>query len=561
MLIGLRLHNIALIESLELDFERGFSVFTGETGAGKSVFLFAIDSLLGGGGNSANSRLMRTGSHHSQIEGIFSIDSSVKKWLEDNFFETLDNELIVSRDWKVRDGRILSRIRLNGEIISKKDILSLRPKLIDLTQQGQSHKLTSSTEQLKLLDRFGSFAIEEALALVKQSWRTWNLIKLKFEKVKKEYEFNQSELIATQNFLEDIENANIDDPLEEKLLKEVQDRLLYGVKLQDSLGLIFSKLKETSDDFPSARDNFLEAIQELKKSVQLDASLSSQLEILFDSYSKLEEFLKSLEDYQNVLESEPDQLDSIQNRLAEINRVKSRYKLDLQGLLERRDNAISLLDKNSQSFLNEIAYEEKLARKELGKCNANLTKVRKKYAKDLEHTLTKYLKPLGLKNIKFEVFFNSSSPSETGEDLVEFMFSANEGEPLAPLARVASGGEMSRFLLALTSVFSEVTGSATLIFDEIDSGVSGSVSEAIAKLMKDLSLNKQVFCITHQPLVAAAGDHHFSVSKKVYDGMTVSKVHLLKDFVDRQSELVKLTGGDFEKASIYAASLLENKAA
>jgi len=561
VLLGLRIHNIALIESLELEFDGGFSVFTGETGAGKSVFLFAIDYLLGGGGNTSGSRLMRTGSHHSKIEGYFSIDSSIKNWIEDNSFDIRDEELFISRDWKLRDGRVSSRIRLNGEIISKKQILSLRPKLLDLTQQGQAHKLTSSLEQLKLLDRFGSSVIEEALVLVKKSWKKWNLIKLKLQETKKEYEYNELELQATQNFLEDLDKANINNPFEEKKLKEDQDRLVYGVKLQESLELIFSRLKESSQEVPSARDHFLLVIQELRKAVNLDSSLSSHLELLLESHSKLEEFLISLEDYQFVLESDPNKLDSIQNRLAEINRIKSRYKLDLQGLLDRKKKALLLLEGSSRSFLNELEAQELLAREELNKQNSLLTKVRKQFAKELENILIKYLKPLGLENIKFEVDFSSSLSSENGADKIEFLFSANKGEPLVPLANVASGGEMSRFLLALTSVFSEVSGSQTLIFDEIDSGVSGAISSAIGKLLRSLSINKQVFCITHHPLVAALADHHFSVSKTVCNGMTVSKVLLLKDFGERQAELVKLTGGDFEQASIYAASLLDNKAA
>ncbi len=561
MLLGLRLHNIALIESLEIDFDQGFSVFTGETGAGKSVFLFAIDYLLGGGGNNCGLRLMRTGSNHSQIEGYFSVDSVVQEWISDNSFDISDDEIIVSRDWKLRNGRISSRIRLNGQIISKQDILSLRPKLMDLTQQGQVHKLTSSFEQLKLLDRFGSSEVEEALSLVKKSWKNWKLINLKLEETKKEYEYNEESLRVNQTFLEDLEKANIEDPLEEKQLKEDQDRLVYGVKLQEALALVFSRLKESTDTFPSAQDHFLEVIQELRKCVSLDSSLAYPLELLLDSYSKLEDFLRSLEDYQLLLESDPNQLQLIQNRLLDINRLKSRYKLDLQGLLARRSQVINLLNVNPISFLNEIKDKELLARKELKKYNYNLTKVRTKYAKDLENELIKYLKPLGLENIRFKVVFSSSSPSEKGEDAIDFFFSANEGEPLAPLANFASGGEMSRFLLALTSVFSEVSGSKTLIFDEIDSGVSGAISSAIGKLLKRLSIKNQVFCITHQPLVAALADNHFSVSKTVCDGMTLSKVSLLKGFADRKSELVKLTGGDFEKASIYAASLLDNKAA
>ena len=241
----MRLKNIALIESLELGFQKGFSVFTGETGAGKSVFLFAIDYLLGGGGNQSGARLMRVGTENSFIEGCFSIDPNVKSWLEQNSFDVSDDEIYISRDWKRKDSGIKSRIRLNGEIINKKQILSLRPKLIDLAQQGQSDHLSSSVEQLKLLDRFGFNTIETALLDVKRSWKNWQQIKLKLENALKDYENQEADFLNIHNFLEDFKKANIEDPLEEKHLKEEEDRLVHGVKLQDSLRLIFSILKPT----------------------------------------------------------------------------------------------------------------------------------------------------------------------------------------------------------------------------------------------------------------------------------------------------------------------------
>ena len=171
------------------------------------------------------------------------------------------------------------------------------------------------------------------------------------------------------------------------------------------------------------------------------------------------------------------------------------------------------------------------------------------------------MKPLGIDDMKFKVEFSTIIPSENGADATNFLFSVNQGQPLSNLSEIASGGERSRFLLALTTIFAEVTGTSTLIFDEIDSGVSGRISLAIAKLLKNLSFTKQIFCITHQPLVAASADHHFSVFKTVSKGLTHSKVLLLEDFESRKKELAKLAGGNFEEASAYAASLLDNKAA
>jgi len=202
-----------------------------------------------------------------------------------------------------------------------------------------------------------------------------------------------------------------------------------------------------------------------------------------------------------------------------------------------------------------------VARLALEKESLKITSLRKQYAKKLEEDLLKYLHPLGLEDIRFQIAFSLTELKETGADSINFLFSANPGQPLMPLAETASGGELSRFLLALKTVFSQVSGSTTLVFDEIDSGVSGRISTSIAKLLKEISAKKQVFCITHQPVIAASADFHFSVSKTVDNGVTNSKVLLLEEFRDRQSELAKLAGGTFEEASAYAASLLDNKAA
>ena len=172
-----------------------------------------------------------------------------------------------------------------------------------------------------------------------------------------------------------------------------------------------------------------------------------------------------------------------------------------------------------------------------------------------------YLRPLGLTNVRFKVQFKTCRANENGADDVQFLFSANPGESLAPLVDVASGGEMSRFLLALKTVLSEVNGSSILVFDEIDAGVSGKISGTMATLMKKLSTKNQVFCITHQPIIAAAADQHYSVSKSIKDGVALSTVTYLSDFNERQQEIAELAGGDLEKARIYAASLLEHEAA
>ena len=343
MLLGLRLNNIALIESLDLSFEKGFSVFTGETGAGKSIFLLAIDSLLGAGSVSSFSRLMRVGSNHCSIEGCFLVDSYVKNWLVENSFDIGDSELFISRDWKFKDNRLSSRIRLNGEIINRKQLLSLRDCLIDLVEQNQSHQLLSPSYQLNMLDSFGGTHLQTVLMRFNTAWNIWKKAKLKFLKATDEYKTIEREFLSLQTFLEDLDAAKIVNPLEEENLKKEQDRLVHSVKIQELLTSLFENLQENINDSPTALDLLSRSLHQLNSLIALDSSFSKESDLLIDSHQKLDEFLYALNKYQQELTNESSDLEIVQNRIAEINRLKARYKLDFQGLIVKQNRAINSL--------------------------------------------------------------------------------------------------------------------------------------------------------------------------------------------------------------------------
>ena len=214
----------------------------------------------------------------------------------------------------------------------------------------------------------------------------------------------------------------------------------------------------------------------------------------------------------------------------------------------------------AQASLEALEQTELQARQRRDRCNAQLTQARRLAAEALEQDLMQALRPMGLANVRFEVAIEPTAPGEEGADAVQFLFSANPGQPLAPLSEVASGGEMSRFLLALKTCLAAADQHVTLLFDEIDTGVSGRVSGAMAELLQRLAQQRQVFCVTHQPLVAAAADHHFQVAKEVRDGTTHTRVSQLRDTQARQAELAELAGGDFGETRSYAASLLKRAA-
>ncbi|MFL0734037.1 MAG: DNA repair protein RecN [Prochlorococcus sp.] len=562
MLIGLRLQNIALIDALELSFERGFTVLTGETGAGKSILLDALDALLGGAQGTSGVRLLRVGVDRGQIEASFALNSAVESWLKQQEFDLDEPELVLSREWRRQDNRVSSRYRLNGVAVNRQQMLALRPLLIDLTVQGQTQQLSRPGQQRHWLDCFGGVALQNALGQVQQSWRSWQQIALKLEQAQVNFEQLQRQRQDEQMLLEELELAQLDDPHEDKNLRQEQDRLVHGVRLQEGLALLIGRMHLGADQVPSVLEHLAACVHELQAMALLDSSLTPQRDQCLDLEAGLQDLMHQLEKYGSYLESDPERLAQLQERLASLKRLEIRFRLDLSQLLARRDDLRNhLAIGGAEADLDKIQQDEYNARNLRDRANQCLTVLRKKMACQLEQTLMGYLQPMGLANVRFEVQLNPALPSEHGADAVQFLFSANPGQPLAPLAEVASGGEMSRFLLALKTTLSAVDGSSTLLFDEIDAGVSGRVSRTIASLLKDLSLQRQVFCVTHQPLVAAAADHHFCVSKSVEKGVTRSRVSHLRDTQARMQELADLAGGDLAEARAYAAGLLDQQVA
>ncbi len=562
VLVGLRLQNIALIDKLELAFEKGFTVLTGETGAGKSILLDALDILLGGGQSSVGMRFLRNGSKACQIEATFLVSSSVKSWLTNNDFDVEEDELFICREWRLKDDRISSRCRLNGIVINKQQLCDLRPLLIDLTAQGQAHYLSSSSNQLCYLDRFGGPNLQKALCNVKRSWKTWRESAVALNMAEVKWNQLQKESKNLKQCMDDLDSAHLDDPSEEQNLKIDEERLVNAVRLQEGIAKLLFSLQEGTDQLPSLIDQLGVCIQELQIISELDPSLGVSLKKLLGLQETLQEVNAEIEQYGSFLESDSSRLVEVQERLALLKRLQRSYNLDLSQLICRRDEIRdSLTVDGSDDFLKKLAMDEILARKDRDYNNNILTNFRRSLAIDLEKKMMKYLRPLGLSNACFKVQLNKSEPRENGVDSISFLFSANPGQSLKPLIEVASGGEMSRCMLALKTLLSQVDDSSTLIFDEIDSGVSGRVSRAIASTLKELSTKRQVFCVTHQPLVAAVADHHFCVRKVVENGDTRSEVCSLQDDASRRKELAELAGGDFDEARAYAASLLDKKAA
>ena len=560
MLTGLQLQNIALIDQLELEFGSGFTVLTGETGAGKSILLDALDAVLGGAQGAAGQRLLRDGSERARIEASFQLSPQLRDWLSEADFEPED-ELLISREWKRQDGdRWSSRSRLNGTPVNRQQLLSLRPLLIDLTVQGQTQLLSKPGQQRRWLDRLGGSSLAALKADVASAWQGWCESAAALEAVEREQQRSEEERADQEALLEQLEAAGLEDPGEQERLEQEQDRLVHGVRLQEGLAQLFRRLRDGAEQAPSLQDHLAASVQELQSMAQLDSSMVELRDQALDLEANVEELLRCLDHYGLALEIDPEHLDRIQERLADLKRLQRRHGLDLAGLIDRRDALRQRLgDGGFAADLERLRLVELSQRQQRDQANNALRQARSEAAVALQASLLELLPPMGLANVRFKVDLRAADPADHGADAVCFLFSANPGQPMAPLTEVASGGEMSRFLLALKTTLAAVDGSSTLLFDEIDAGVSGRVSGAMADLLRSLGEQRQVFCVTHQPLVAAVADHHFRVSKEVNEGVTYSRVSQLRDTRERRQELAELAGGD--QADLYAASLLAQRSA
>jgi DNA repair protein RecN (Recombination protein N) len=555
VLTGLRLQNIALIEHLQLDFSGGFTVLTGETGAGKSILLDALDALLGGSGGP---RLLRQGSERGVIEASFSLTPPLHRWLEQQELDAEDGEILLTREWRLSDERLSSRHRLNGVAVNRAQIQELRPLLLDLTVQGQTQQLARPGQQRRWLDRFAGDPLQGLLAPVAQAYRAWRAAAQKLEQARSNWEQLQQERERQEQLLTDLEAAQLEDPTERERLQAEENRLAHGVRLQEGVMTLLGRLVDGAEEAPSVLDHLAACEGELAAMQLLDPEAAALASRCSDGLAQLQDLARDLDRYGALLESDPESLGQLQERIAQLKALERRHGKSLEELIAWRDQLREqLAPGGAEASLEALEAAEAAASQQRDRANASLSAARRAAAAELENQLMKALRPMGLANVRFSVAIEAAAPGEEGADAVQFLFSANPGQPLAPLAEVASGGEMSRFLLALKTCLAAADQHVTLLFDEIDTGVSGRVSGAMAELLQRLAQQRQVFCVTHQPLVAAAADHHFRVAKQVRDGITHTQVSQLRDTQARQAELAELAGGDSGETRSYVASLLK----
>ncbi|MBD2447713.1 DNA repair protein RecN [Nostoc sp. FACHB-152] len=570
MLLGLRIENFALIDQLELEFGAGLNVLTGETGAGKSIILDAIDAALGG---KVSSRVIRTGTTRAMVEASFKSNNFLAAWLTEQEIDLIDdNSVVISREITTTGSNIRSRSRVNGVLVNRQIMVGLRDRLVEITAQGQTVQVGQPAQVREWLDVYGGDPLIRQRQVIATAYSAYQQAHLALEKrrTSERERLQQLDLLTYQ--VQELSTANLSDPQELEQLAQERERLNHVVDLQQMSYKVYQALYQNDGDTPAAADLLGDSEATLNDMVEYDSQLQSLLELVRDAQTAVVEVGRQINAYGDSLEADPQRLEEVEERIRELKQICRKYGPTLTEAIayyEKIQEELAQLNDSEQS-IESLEQQEKTYFDKLTQACDKLTKLRCQAAANLESRLISELKPLAMEKVQFQVEIVPIVPTAAGADKITFVFSPNPGEPLQPLTEIASGGEMSRFLLALKACFSQADSAGTLVFDEIDVGVSGRVAQAIAEKLHQLGQSHQVLCVTHQPLVAAMADRHFRVDKQIItqgkgkktnngsaEQRTVVRVTCLDNLNTRREELAQLAGGKSASEAIaFAESLL-----
>ncbi|MEP0916047.1 DNA repair protein RecN [Leptolyngbya sp. DQ-M1] len=517
MLLSLRIENFALIDHLDLTFGAGLHVLTGETGAGKSIILDAIDAALGG---KVTGRAVRTGEERATIEATFRVNDLLKSWFEQEQIDLLDDEIAVcSREIVALGSGQRNRSRINGVLVNKQQMEALRDRLVEITAQGQTVQLGQPGLQRDWLDSYGGIVLLKQREVVSQAFSSYQQAAQALEKRKHSEQQRLQQLDLFEYQLRELNAANLDDPDELDQLEQERKRLGHSVELQQQSYQVYQALYQNENGEDACADLLGKAESLLNDMVRYDDQIQPILEIVTSALAQVEEAGQQINAYGDDLETDPQRLQEVEERIVELKQISRKYGPNLSDAIALRQSLQTELEEltGAGQSIEELEKLTATRRTELVEASTLLTKLRQSTAQGLEARLIAELKPLAMEKVQFQVGITPIAPTAAGSDRISYLFSPNPGEPLQPLTEIASGGEMSRFLLALQACFSQVDSAETLVFDEIDVGVSGRVAQAIAEKLYQLGRHHQVLCVTHQPIVAAMADQHFNVAKQVIE--------------------------------------------
>lgn len=536
MLRELRLNNLAIIKNLDLEFNEGLISLTGETGAGKSIILDGISLLIG---ERSNLEMIRTGEESLFAEGVFDLSEVQKEKLNKLGFEIEDDELIISR-YFYRNSK--SKITVNGMRMTVSKLKELMRNVLDLVGQHEHQYLLNKNYHLGLLDRFLDKNGQELAKEIRNNVSSLKMINKKIEEIETE----KFRIMEKKDILEFQSNEIASLGLKENEDNELEEEY----KILFNAGKISEKLENSIQRLKEGEYSVINSLGKIKKNLE-------QLSDISETYSELKEKIEniiyevddigySLEDMVENVESDDVRLEKVISRIDEINKLKLKYGSTIEEILafrEENEKKLSLI-KFENNELVDLKKEKEEKAKIYFENSRKLREIRKKVAENLEKTINVQLKDLNMANSKFKVAFSEKTViSSKGMDDVEFMMVTNLGENYKPLAKIASGGEISRIMLALKTVFSSVDNISVLIFDEIDTGISGETVRKVAEKLKELSGTVQVICVTHSPQIAGKSNQQFFIKKEIENNVTETKVRELNTD-ERIREIARIISGD-----------------
>ena len=537
MLVVLNIKNFALIQELSVEFGAGFNILSGETGAGKSILIDTIDYVLGG---KFSKDLIRYGEDKTYVEAIFDIENDEIYTLLNDLNIEADELLVVSRETTISGKSI---IKVNGKTIVLSQLKKIREKLLDIHGQHQNQSLLSKGTHILYLDEYNSENISPLLEQFEIFKNRYSEIEDKINELKGNED--REKLIDYIKFqIEDIEKAKL-KPGEEEDLREQYNILANAEKISSSLINSYNYLNNNPQG-NSVLELLSKVISELSHSEMHLEKIKDKRVQVEEAYYLLEESTRDIRDIANEVYYDENELAAINERIYEISLYKKKYGNSIDEILQFLEKLKNQYDEfiNSEEIILKLKKELSVIEKEMKDIGLKLHEFRCMSAKDLEVRIKEELSYVGLEKAIINIDVNLSEEANSrGYDDVQFLISANPGEPLKPLEKVLSGGELSRIMLALKCVFVDKDKIPTLIFDEIDTGISGAIGKRVGEKMYQVSVKHQVLCITHLPQIAALSDNHYFVSKKVENGKTFTQIRMLNE-EDKVCEIAKMIGGD-----------------
>lgn len=537
MLVVLNIKNFALIQELSVEFGAGFNILSGETGAGKSILIDTIDYVLGG---KFFKDLIRYGEDKTYVEAIFDIENDEIYTLLNDLNIEADELLVVSRETTISGKSI---IKVNGKTIVLSQLKKIREKLLDIHGQHQNQSLLSKGTHILYLDEYNSENISPLLEQFEIFKNRYSEIEDKINELKGNED--REKLLDYIKFqIEDIEKAKL-KPGEEEDLREQYNILANAEKISSSLINSYNYLNNNPQG-NSVLELLSKVISELSHSEMHLEKIKDKRVQVEEAYYLLEESTRDIRDIANEVYYDENELAAINERIYEISLYKKKYGNSIDEILQFLEKLKNQYDEfiNSEEIILKLKKELSVIEKEMKDIGLKLHEFRCMSAKDLEVRIKEELSYVGLEKAIINIDVNLSEEANSrGYDDVQFLISANPGEPLKPLEKVLSGGELSRIMLALKCVFVDKDKIPTLIFDEIDTGISGAIGKRVGEKMYQVSVKHQVLCITHLPQIAALSDNHYFVSKKVENGKTFTQIRMLNE-EDKVCEIAKMIGGD-----------------